>query len=182
MNLSSQLKEAMEAMSPIGGGGFIVKLLEFRHDQHSGMDMAGVLPMVVVGHESMTEGQWREWVRDNGMAHYGAGYTERMLEHGVSMKEMKPTAPLGRAMRVTRDGMKSAIPRTLNEANVIMEMVEKWPSLYNAIAEQLAGKELTLREFVSTVKQMPSPMEWGQGRMITLGDLVGRGIMVLGDY
>lgn len=182
MKISDQLAEAMAAAIPLGDGGFVVKLLDLRHSNYPGRDAAGILPVAVIGHESMTEDSWKTWVRNHGLAYYGAGSTQRMIESGVDLKQMTPTAPFGRAMRVARDGVQVTNHRTLNEASIILEMVEKWPSLYNVIAEQLAEKELTLREFVRIVKQMPTPLEFGLGRMTTLGDLIGRGIMELGDY
>lgn len=181
MKLSEQIDAAMEDdRVPTDDGGFIVRVLDLRHNNYPGKDAQGVLPVVVVGHESMSESEWRKWVRNHGTAHYGPGFTSKMLDTGIDLKEMAPTAPFGRTMRVNAD--RKATPHyTLDHAFGIIGAVEKWPSLYNEISENMSEREMTLREFVDQVMQLPSPREVGGGRYTTLGDILGRGGMTLPD-
>lgn len=195
MRLSEQFDVAMadgspEEQPPVfespmqdGGAGLLVKLLDLRHDRYPGRDACGVLPIVAVGHESMNEDGWRDWVRQTGMAHYGAGYTEKILRDGLDIKEMEPTAGFGRAMREQSLTNRRSSFRTLDRANGIVVITEKWPSLYNVIAQEMVEELMTLREMISRISRIPAPYELGRGAYTTLGDLVGPPLnMVLPDY
>jgi len=160
--------------------GLIVKVARLRHDAYPGRDAQGVLPVFVVGHEAMDETAWNDWVREHGIAHYGAGYTERVIRDGIELKEMLPTSGFGRHMR---RGAQRNSGYVLNNAANLITAVEKWPGLYNLIATEMGEEEMTLREFLDKVRNLPSPWELGAGAYTTLGDLVGPPQhMVLPDY
>lgn len=181
--LSSALTES--ELPPVTDSGLRVKVVRLRHDTHPGYDMPGGLPLVVVGHASMEESVWRRWVRENGIPHYGAAYTEKMLANGISIREMAPTAAFGRQMRDYRKGVRrhGQTFSYLDRAAELLTMAEKWPSLYNTIAEEMAGEEMTLEEFVDRVMNLPSPLELGRGAYTTLGDIIPpSGGMLLPDY
>lgn len=176
---------------PQDDAGLIVKLARLRHDSYAGRDAHGVLPLIVVGHESMTEAAWKGWIRKVGYAHYGSGYVDRVLVHGVELKEMEPTRPFGRSIRVcTENTWKSRAARWkyLDAVSAVVNAVEKWPSLYNTIAEHMVEEAMTLREFVGRVGELPSPigMPDVEGMYSTLGDIIDGPIggrpMVLPDY
>lgn len=182
--LSEQLEQATRPFPP-SAGGLLVKVANLRSADYPGRDAHGVLPVIVTGHEAMSEHGWKRWVRETGMAHYGSGYVERVLLHGVDLKEMGPTMPFGRAMRLcTERKWKSEARRwtELDSAAGLLDLVEKWPSLYNSIAEEMAEEQVTLREFMDRVYNMPTPREYGEGRYTTLGDIIGRGVMLLPDF
>lgn len=187
MGLSEQLGGAMAAMDTVAvvnpaaqPDGLIVKVASLRHDAYPGRDAAGVLPVFVVGHEAMDEAAWGDWVREHGIAHYGAGYTERVIRDGIELKEMLPTAGFGRHMRKGEPRLSGYM---LNSAANLITAVEKWPGLYNLIATEMAEQEMTLREFLDRARNLPSPWEMGAGADTTLGDLIGPpGHMVLPDF
>ena len=189
MKLSEQLSTAMAPPRPIGDGGFIVRLLRLSHANYPGRDAHGVLPLVVVGHQSMSESAWAKWGQEPAIPHYGPARAERFVDEGIELKEMLPTAAFGRVMRQHAEGTRDRYSRgydsghhTLNHAGRILNVVEKWPSLYNAMAAEMAEENMVLEEFVRRVYVMPSPKEIGTGTLSTLGDLIGRGAMLLPDY
>lgn len=185
MDLSEQLGAAIAtpplpaegAVDPLmRSDGLIVKVARLRHDAYPGRDARGVLPVFVVGHEGMDEADWRDWVREHGIAHYGAGYTERVIRDGIDLKEMCPTSGFGRHMRAGINGQGAssgygAYP--LRQAESLITAAEKWPGIYNLIADEMAEQEMTLREFLDKVRNLPAPWELGAGAETTLGDLVG---------
>ncbi len=129
-----------------------------------------------------------ESVRKTAIPHYGPARAERFVDEGIELKEMLPTMPFGRVMRQRDEGRLPAYTRgydghsVLNRAGAILNIVEKWPHIYNLIATEMAEENLTLEEFVTRVYHMPSPREIGTGTLSTLGDLIGRGMMSLPDY
>jgi len=178
--LSEQLGMAMRP-GPPSCEGLVVKLADLRNDNYPGRDAHGVLPVLVVGHEMMSESEWSQWVKEKASSPYGMAYAAKLAKQGVDLKDMLPTAPIGREMRVRqeeRSVSESARYRYLNMAGAIIAMVEKWPSLYNLMAEELSEQKMTLSEFVERIRAMPSPWEIGEGRDITLGDLIGRLVVV----
>lgn len=182
--LSEQLATAVRGES-LYGGGFIVKLLKLTNENYPGRGAHGVLPLVVVGHEGLEESEWAEWLRENGTEVYGVAYTNKLVETGVDLKEMMPTAPLGRMLRRSKVERWRSLARNylyVNRAGAILTMVEKWPSLYNLMSEEMAEEEMTLSVFVDRVYNMPAPWELGAGRDITLGDLIGRGVVVTPNW
>ena len=152
--------------------GLIVKVARLRHEAYPGRDARGVVPVFVVGHEAMDEADWRDWVREHGIAHYGAGYTERVIRDGIDLKEMCPTSGFGRHMRLGRSQNAYAY-YPLRQAESLITAAEKWPGLYNLIADEMGEQEMTLREFLDKVRNLPAPWELGAGAETTLGDLVG---------
>lgn len=171
MALSEQLIGAMaedEATGPMDSTGFIVKVLRLRHDTYPGRSTSGTLPVVVLGHESMSESAWRRWVREHAIPNYGAALTERMLRDGIDLKEMLPTAGIGRQLREAGSYQFSYLRR----AGDFLTAVEKWPSLYNTVVEQMSETEMTLRKFIDSISMLPSPMELGAGAQTTLGDIL----------
>jgi hypothetical protein len=194
MRLSKQLLEAAGLSYSPGGmddAGLIVKLARLSNDVYPGRDAFGVLPLMVIGHESMSDMQWRDWVRQMGAAHYGSGYVERVLVNGIDIKAMEPTGPFGRQIRMcTISRWKSRASRWtyLDAVSSVISVVEKWPSLYNTIAEHLAEQEFTLREFIGHINELPAPagMPDVEGMTSTLGDIIdgpiGTKPMVLPDY
>jgi hypothetical protein len=178
--LSEQLGTAIRP-GPPDCRGLIVKLARLRNESYPGRDAHGVLPMLVVGHEMLSEAEWARWVKEKASAPYGLAYAAKLAKQGIDLKDMLPTAPIGREMRVRQEDRsvsESGRYHYLNMAGAILTMVERWPSLYNLIAEELSEQEMTLSEFVERVRTMPSPWEIGEGRYYTLGDLIGRLIVV----
>lgn len=164
---------------------FIVRLLRLTNENYPGRDAAGVLPLVVVGHQDIPEGEWARWVMEHGTPCYGTAYAKRLVETGVDIKEMMPTAPFGREIRRSKiDPVKSFDNRFwfLNQATSVLAMVEKWPPLYNLMAEEMAEEDMTLETFINRVMNMPSPWEIGQGRYLTLGDLMKRTVSLVPGY
>jgi len=182
--LSEQLSDALKTRE-LSTGGFICKLLKLTHEEYPGKAVHGTLPLVIIGHEDMENNEWGEWLRENATAAYGIAYAQKLVETGVDLKSMLPTAPLGRLLRVAVDGKWQSLARhykDLNEAGAVLALVEKWPSLYNLMAQEMANVEMTLVEFVSRVKEMPAPWEVGQGRDLTLGDLIGRSVVLTPNW
>lgn len=178
--LSEQLDVALR-VGPPSCDGLIVKLVRLEHENYPGRDAHGVLPVLVIGHEMMSEAEWARWVKDKATAPYGMAYAAKLARTGVDLKDMLPTAAIGREMRVRQEDRsvsESGRYLYLDSAGAVLQMVEKWPSLYNLMAEELSEQPMTLREFVERVRAMPSPWEIGQGRYITLGDLISRLIVV----
>ena len=151
--------------------GLRVKVLRHRNDQYPGIDMPGVVPFVITGHASMEEEIWRRWVRECGIPHYGAAQTERMVQHGIPIREMIPTAAFGRQLRSYKKGRDRSWGY-LDRVEQILVAIEKWPSLYNLVATEMAEQEFTIQEFVDRVMNLPPPQEMGRGAYTTLGDLL----------
>jgi len=188
--LSRALDEASDdgavLRSPPESHQFLVRLLKLRHENYPGRDACGVFPLVVTGHAAMSEDSWRDWVREHAVAHYGPAYADKLVETGVDIKEMLPTAPFGRSMRTespdedTGVGVQSPVRYLdLNRMVRVLEMAEKWPSLYNHIAEHMAEQEFTLSAFLDRVESLPTPAEYGLGRYSTLGDLLNDGAILV---
>lgn len=181
MRLDEQLAMAVRP-EPIDDAGLLVKLLRLEHARYPGREADGTLPVVVVGHESISESDWRRWVRENAVGAYGPAYAEKMVESGVDLKEMLPTAPFGRALALSEQRARQDAARTgrhgtrfrhLDRMQGVLVVVEKWPSLYNEIVDALSEQVMTLREFVASVEALPSPKEMGGRQYVTLGDLMG---------
>lgn len=169
--LAEDLERSVQAMASLDAGGLRVKLLKLSHDRYPGRDAAGVLPIVAVGHEGMAESDWKEFVREVGTLHYGPAQAQRMIETGVDLKEFGPASAFGRQLAtVTEEGRRWY----MGQFGDIMEAAERYPSLYNSIAQTMAEQTTTLRDLVSRVMRLPSPAEVGQGRYTTLGDMLGR--------
>lgn len=148
----------------------IVKVVRLTHESYPGRDAQGVLPVLVVGHQAMDEASWKDWIRKHGVAHYGAGFTERVLRDGIELKEMLPTAGFGRQMRKGTRNSRGY----LEQAGQLISAIEKWPDLYNTIAQEMGEDEMTLRVFLDRVHNLPSP--WDNGASVTnqtLGDIIG---------
>jgi len=173
MRLSEQLGSAIRP-GPPDCEGLIVKVCRLHNEEYPGRDAHGVLPVMVVGHQDMTEAEWGRWVKSNAMAPYGAAYATKLAMEGVDLKDMLPTAAIGRQMRKPGGSTESSRFDYINRAGYVLKLVEQWPSLYNAIAEEMGEERMTLLEFVRRVQELPSPQEIGDGRMVTLGDLIGR--------
>jgi hypothetical protein len=118
----------------------------------------------------------------NAMAPYGLAYAAKLATEGVDLKDMLPTAAIGRQMREPGGGSNYSRYSDLERAGYILTLVEKWPSLYNLIAEEMGEQEMTLAEFVRRIQELPSPQEVGQGRYVTLGDLISRVVTVTPDF
>jgi len=179
--LSEQLESAIRP-GPPDCEGLIVKLAKLTNEDYPGRSAFGVLPVFVVGHQDLTESEWARWVQRNATAPYGIAYASRLAREGVDLKDMLPTAPIGRSMRQPGGGESVSRYRYLDIAGYVLELVEKWPSLYNLIAEEMAEQPMTLAEFVRRIQMLPSPVESGQGRSSTLGDLIGRSVVLTPDY
>jgi hypothetical protein len=173
---------AGETKAPPSDSGLLVRCVKLRNDNYPGRGAHGILPVLVVGHEGMSEDAWKQWVRSTGAAAYGSAYAERCAREGVDLKEMTPTAPFGRSMRLIESPRSTMGRRYLDQAVYVLNVVEKWPSLYNLIAHTLGHQQMNLRSFVERISQLPSPHEVGEGQHSTLGDLIGRGMMLLPDY
>ena len=187
MRLDEQLAMAT-VPEPIDDHGLLVKLLRLDNSRYPGREISGTLPVVVVGHEALSESEWRRWVRDNAVAAYGAAQAEKMVKSGVDIKEMLPTAPFGRALELSEQRRRMAAGRVgdddshqfkmdhLSRMQGILVVVEKWPSLYNEVVDALSEQVMTLREFMLAAQALPSPKEMRGRQYVTLGDLVGRPI------
>lgn len=189
--LSEELIAAVSSSNvvPSGVGGFLVKFRNLTHEEYPGRDAHAVLPVAVVGHQDMSEAAWRSWIAENATGAYGAAYAAQLASYGVDLKDMMPTGRLGRRLRLVKRTLSGGATvteyrelREINMAGSILEMVEKWPSLYNLIAEELRGKTLPLGDFVEHVRNLPCPFEIGRGRYYTLGDLIGRGMTRTPSY
>lgn len=178
--ISEELGLAIRPFPP-GAEGLLVKVVRLTAENYPGRDAAGILPVFVVGHEEMTPSDWRSWVRRVGTVAYGPGYTERVVDEGVDLRDLNPTAGFGREMRVEFGGDKKWRP--LSNVVAIIEAVTRWPHIANAIVENFAnGDPVTLREFLHFVNEQPSPVEAGGNRGLTLGDLLFRGPSTLGGW
>lgn len=179
MFLSEALAQAIGDTPPGGEATLLVKIIDLSNSASPGRQMEGVLPIVVVGALGMDKLAWARWVRDNAIAHYGPAMAERFVTDGVDLKEMDPTRPFGRSMRLREDGTRSTASKfySLDDALFCLKLVEKWPSLYNLIATEMSGEEMSIQEFVSRVYTLPSPAEVGEGRSMTLGDLVAKTVV-----
>ena len=179
--LSEQLSLAVNP-NPPNCEDLIVKIARLHNEDYPGRDAHGVLPVMVVGHQSMTESEWSAWVKRNAAIPYGIAYAARLATEGVDLKDMLPTASIGRQMRDPGGGDNYSHYHDLTHAGYILKLVEQWPSLYNLIAQEMGEERMTLSEFVRRVQELPSPREIGDGRMVTLGDLIGRNVTVTPDF
>ena len=182
--LSEQLADAVRS-EVLSSGGFRCKLLRLTHENYPGKAAHGTLPLVIIGHEAVSDVEWGKWLRESATSAYGTAYAQKLVETGVDLKAMLPTAPLGRLLRISKEQRWRSLAsryRALNEAGAILSLVEKWPSLYNLMAEEMAEEEMTLDTFVERVRNMPTPWEIGQGRDLTLGDLIGRGVVLTPNW
>jgi len=137
---------------------------------------------MVVGHQDLSEAEWAAWVKMNATAPYGVAYAARLATEGVDLKEMLPTAAMGRQMRKPGGGSNYSHYSYIDRAGYVLKLVEQWPSLYNLIAEEMGEERMTLAEFVRRIQELPSPQEVGDGRMVTLGDLISRQVTVTPDF
>ncbi len=182
MKLSEQLDTAL-SFAPPDDSGLIVKVLKLRNDQYPGREMMAILPINVVGHEGLDAKSWARWIRENVTSAFGTAVAEKMVADGIDLRELDPTRAIGRNLR-SKGGWKSEASRhwTLNNALHLLTLVEKWPSLYNLISTEMAEEAMTLREFVDRLYQLPSPVEVREGRMSTLGDVIGRNVVVTPNF
>ena len=180
MKLSEQLIAAMRP-SPPATNGFIVKMVRLTHEDFPGRDAQAILPVFIVGHEEMSRQDWVKWLKEHATECYGASYAAKLVETGVDLRDMMATAPLGRVLRTKAEWTQGNLT-PLEQAAAILTMVERWPSLYNLMAEGMADEEMTLRTFTDRVYAMPAPWEIGRGRYHTLGDLISRLVVVTPAY
>lgn len=185
MRLDEQLAMAVNP-EPMTARGLLVKLLRLDNSRYPAREVSGTLPVVVVGHERLSESDWRRWVRENAIAAYGPAQAERMVQSGVDIKEMLATAPFGRALALSEQRYRMAQARSattpyygprfeaLDRMQEVLVVVEKWPSLYNEVVDALSEQVITLEEFVNSVEALPSPKEMRGRQYVTLGDLMGR--------
>lgn len=182
MRLSEQLDSALD-FAPPDDGGLIIKVAKLRNDQYPAQEMIGFLPIKVVGHEGLDSRSWARWIRENAVSAVGPAATERMVETGMDLRDLDPTRAIGRNLR-SKGSWKSEASKhwTLNNALYLISLVEKWPSLYNLIATEMAEESMTLREFVDRMYQLPSPLNVGEGRNSTLGDIIGRNVVLTPSF
>ena len=182
--LSEQLVDSIRS-DPPNSSGLIVKLAHLSSTNYPGRDARGVFPVFVVGHEAMTEGSWQEWIRERIAGAYGAAAAAKLASQGVDLKDMLPSAAIGRQI-VKYEGLEAPgvhKDRNLLFAARLIEMAEKWPQLYNLIAREMVEEEMTLSSFVDRIKQMPCPFDLGQGGVYsTLGDLIGREVILTPEW
>lgn len=182
MRLSEELGTAI-SFAPPDDAGLILRIVKMDNPMRQAQEVQGVLPIVVVGHQGVQTADWRRWIRENAVAAYGTAMTEKFISQGIDFKDFDPTRPFGRAIRVTQ-GWQSKVSSHvfLDKAMQILSMVEKWPSLYNLIATEMAEQDMTLSGFVSRMYQLPSPKEVGEGRYSTLGDIIGRNVVLTPSF
>lgn len=182
MRLSEQLGSAL-SFAPPDDGGLIVRVVKLSNGERPGQEMMGILPIKVVGHEGLDARSWQRWIRENVVSAYGASGAEAIIRDGLDLRDLDPTRAIGRNLR-SKGSWKSEASRhwTLNNALYLLTMVEKWPSLYNLIATEMAEEDMTLREFVDRMYQLPSPANVGEGRYSTLGDLIGRNVVLTPSF
>lgn len=182
MKLSEQLDSAL-SFSPPDDAGLIVRVVRFDNASRPGQEAQGIVPVFVMGHEGLDQGSWRRWIRDNAVSAYGPAGAERMVGAGLDIRELDPTRSFGRSLRSTRGWKNEARNHYyLDLALRTLALVERWPSLYNLIADEMSEQDMTLREFVDRVRQLPSPQEVGEGRYMTLGDVIGRNVVMTPNY
>jgi len=182
MKLSEQLDSAL-AFAPPDDEGLIVRVVRLDNASRPAQEAQGVLPVMVMGHEGLDQASWRRWIRENAASAYGLSAAERFAQQGIDLREMDPTRAFGRALR-SSGGWRSESRNhwSLNRGLYVLAMVEKWPSLYNLIATEMAEEDMTLREFINRVSQLPTPLELGEGRFTTLGDIIGRNVVLTPSY
>ena len=181
-SLSEQLESAM-SYAPPDHAGLIVRVVRLDNEHKAAREAQGVLPVFVVGHEGMDSASWRRWVRENAVAAYGPAMAERFVREGIDFKDFDPTRPFGRALRnSSRWRGESLNLWCVDQALYLLTLVEKWPSLYNLIATEMAEEDMTLEAFTDRVRQLPTPFEVGEGRFSTLGDLVSRNVVLTPNY
>jgi len=174
MRISEQLDTALSTAPP-DDAGLIIRVVKLSNGVRPAQEAQGILPIFVVGHEGLDQNSWRQWIRENAVAAYGSAMAEKFILQGVDFKDFDPTRPFGRAIRATRGWRSEARNHLfLDQAMRVLSLVERWPSLYNLIAIEMAEEDMTLQDFVGRVYQLPSPQEAGEGRYSTLGDIIGR--------
>ena len=182
MRLSEQLDSAL-AFAPPDDAGLILRVVSLNNASRPAQEAQGALPIFVVGHEGLDQGSWRRWIRENAVAAYGSAMAEKFVMQGIDFKDLDPTRPFGRALRGGGVWRSEARNHTyLDQAMHLLTLVEKWPSLYNLIATEMAEEDMTLSEFINRVYQLPSPREVGEGRFSTLGDVIGRNVVLTPNY
>ena len=180
--LSEQLGNAI-SFAPPDDVGLILRVVRLDNERKAAREAQGVLPVFVVGHEGMDTVSWRKWVREHAVAAYGSAMAERFVREGIDFKEFDPTRPFGRALRPAGSWRsESGCQWHTNHALYVLTVVEKWPSLYNLIATEMAEEDMTLGTFLDRVTRLPSPFEVGEGRFSTLGDLVSRNVVLTPNY
>lgn len=179
--LSEQIMDSL-LLSPPNSEGLVVKLVKLDNANYPGRDAQGILPIFVTGHKSMSERNWRNWVVEQATVCYGASYAQKLAQQGLSLKELLPVSGVGRKMaeKVSEPGLQN---QYLRYANALISMSEKWPSLYNVLAQEFVEEEMTLIEMIDRIKKLPTPIDWGQGQVYsTLGDLMANYMVVTPDY
>jgi hypothetical protein len=175
VRLSEQLSTLIDP-GPPDDADLIVRVLQMDSESHPGRESGGTVPIVVIGHAAMTEDDWRRWVRWIGSEAYGPGFTERVLINGIDIREMEPTRPFGRRIRVsmTEVWRSTAIQYTfLDAVSSMLRTLDVQPQFYNLVA-RMAGEDMTLREFADRLFRLPLPTEspGNDGRSYTLGDFI----------
>jgi hypothetical protein len=183
VRLSEQLGSAL-SFAPPDDEGLIVRVVRLDNGSRPAQESMGIIPIVVVGHEGLDQGSWRRWIREHAIPAYGTAMSERFVQHGIDFRDLESTRPFGRVLRAPSPGWKSESRshRYLDQAHHMLTLVEKWPSLYNLIATEMAEEDMTLREFVERMYQLPSPREVGEGRYSTLGDLISRNVAITPSF
>lgn len=182
MKLSEQLDSAL-SFAPPDDGGLIVRVVRLNNASAPGQEMTGIVPVKVVGHEGLDTRSWQRWIRENAVSAYGPAGADKIVRDGLDLRELEPTRAIGRNLRSKGSWRSEARNHwTLNNALYVLSLVEKWPSLYNLIATEMAEESMTLREFVDRMYQLPSPVNHGEGRYSTLGDLIGRNVVLTPSF
>lgn len=186
--LSEELRFSVDP-GPPDPKGLLVKVPKFTAENYS-REAMGIVPIFVTGHEAMSDAAWRSWVRRTGAQSYGPAYTERVLDSGIDLRDMGPTAGFGREMRRNYQdrfpGAESG--RRWNWlSNVIagIESMVQWPSVATKLATEFVevpAGEMTLAEFVDRLVAIEAPVEIGGRRNMTLGDLLFKGPMTLARW
>jgi hypothetical protein len=179
--LSEQLIDSL-LLTPPNSDGLVVKLVKLDNQNYPGRDAQGILPILVTGHEAMSERNWRKWILNSATGCYGVAYAQKLANQGVDLKEFLPTTVIGQKLAEKRNAPRVQ-DQYLKYATSLISMSEKWPSLYNLLAKEFVEESMTLREMVNRIKLLPTPFDWGQGKVYsTLGDLIGDFGVITPDY
>jgi hypothetical protein len=175
--------EIQGELAKIDWGKFRVQLIAQDEGKELGRDAAGGLPVRVVGHEKMGKAAYEAWALETLTKAYGAGYAARTVGTGIDLKEFGPAGMIGRQWQRFESAEDANAPVLVRHLVVALEMIEKYPQLYNVVALEMRGKEpVTVEQFIEQLMKLPNPMETGAGRFATLGDLIAKNVSMLPGF
>jgi hypothetical protein len=168
-------------LSEMAWDQFKVQLIAQEDEQDR--ETAGGLPVRIVGHAKMSQKKFGEWALEMLGSAYGEAYARRTAESGIDVKEMGPAGMIGRKWQRFASHEEAMATGAVRGLVVTLEMMEKYPALYNLLVREMRGKEpVTVKEFMEKVFVLPNPLETGAGKFATLGDLIAKNVNMLPAY